>query len=939
MFNLITLDNHRQILNFNIDINNYSQGRPIFLDLKTKKRDFHIAIAKDSAVDKVIIKNSKYGNVNNQDFVDNDGVSRIYTYKTENNNIVKQDELVFNYEDTFDIEIHYKDYNYAVMNHLIKFYLKDCFTSIGSSNGGIQTIRELKMPKRDILLFLKTEQQYTLTIFRESSSTHIKSIAGIENNEDFPIIEKHYWNDYILLPIIFTAGDGKYYEIDQDYLRAQLASIQFRSHDPDINCTYLNTNFPEKCEEYHSGRERDYDKHIFIGDEYVYFYMPDYDLTLYIKEIKPHVRLSFSLINQSFTNYISEVYVTSQKEEFKSLNLRRTINYPTTMVENTNYVDLFPNTNINVYVKFSNLKIRLDTDYLDNQILNVCNKPGRFFLMNGGTKNDLNIPPQLKVLGINTINISNTYSTSNNNAKMYQQFNFDIDEIKSSTKDKVLKLKWEDRYYSFNVNYISSYLLSDIDIKRNGLTIFKDDLNRLYEGDNLIIRFNLKKYYVLDTNKENNSTLQSTYLIDGSLKDLNLTSDSFGANTTNTTYPYKLYNDNNYFQVYGCISYIYQKGNTGFYGNINYFVEIRSTIQDIDIVVNTIFKLANKFYIYLSSYRTYEKRFYVESPTQFHLLMYGGNGGDGWYFSYNTPYPSYGAFSTKGVWATPGQGGTGWCFDQLVSIYPGEVILKIEEGTEGGRCKISNDANEAYGGWGGPGGPSAYLIYNDEKGDLIQLVAFGGGGGGGPAGYDGSSGGTGSGGGGAGNPGGKGFPGPRKKETRQWVEVEWDYSGSFPKRKYTLKSETIEVDAIPNFHVGATGTFYSGGTGGRGENSESPGGRGGHVSTVTPPSFTCATGGFGGQAGGGGGAPSCGGGGGSGSHYQQACWTFGENAPIFKPSFSGTIRYANNSKQSPLKKADPRMIWNGNRTQPDSYYTSPDPSYALIELTGAQAIN
>jgi hypothetical protein len=885
MFSITELDNHRRILTFNVN-NNYNSSRPIYLDLQTKKREFHIAIAKDNYIDKIIIKNSKYS-LDNQDFLDDDDISRFYTYVTENGNIVKQDEMVFNYEDTFDIEIHYKDSNYALMNHIFELYLKDCIGSISSSNGGIQTIKNFKMPKRDVLLFLKTEQQYTLMIYRDSSSTHIKSIADAVNNEDFPIVEKHYWNDYIKLPITFTGGDGFLYEIDKDYLISQLPSIMFRSHDPDDPCPD-NYN-KEICDEEHNGRERDLETHKFKGDEYVYFYMPDYDLTLYIREIKPHVRLSFSLENQNFSNgKITEIYVTDKEEKspgFRSVNLLTS----STSTE-SNYVELFPNTNINVYIKFSNLKVRLDTNYLNTQILNVCNKPGKFFLITNGTKNEITIPPSSTTIGGRIIDISSTSSTLDRNAKMYQQFSFDIDELKSSTSNKVLKLKVEDRYYSFIINYAASYLISDININSNKK--LSDDLNRLYEGESLTITFNLKQYYLLDTS----STTKSKYFIDntsmGNIK---------GENN------YDNYNPRNIcFTVSG--AYSHYNGGSQRYINVEstyttYDLTITATIRDYDVIVNLSFKLYSGLNISFYSNYTKEKSFSLEKKSTFYVTIYGGKGYDGCFpegwdireSQWSRVKNSHVTSNDGYVFPAAGTGGCGlFKRNYLVTMSPGEVILKTTEGGLGGIYKTNLDQDECTGSPGGKGGTAASLIYKDVSGRKKHMIAFGGGGGGGAPGYDGTSGGTGSGGGGAGTPAGYGLPPIPPRIEYDELEYYYDYSSGQP----VLNSRWVHrvEETIPNYNQAGPGTWNQGSDGGRGENWDYDGNacKGGTKGILKEYSlnglaFIAATSGYGGQSGGGGGAPSCGGGGGASSHYvaaQRGIITRGEK---FKISVEGDL--------------------------------------------------
>lgn len=119
---------------------------------------------------------------------DEDGVYRRQKKRDGNGNILFDDKGEPIYENGSDygnyysgygfeagqkleIEIRFTDEDYSLIKELICNYLADCLEpdSISKSNNYVQIINPFKMPVRDVLLFLKTEKTYMLTIFISNS--------------------------------------------------------------------------------------------------------------------------------------------------------------------------------------------------------------------------------------------------------------------------------------------------------------------------------------------------------------------------------------------------------------------------------------------------------------------------------------------------------------------------------------------------------------------------------------------------------------------------------------------------------------------------------------------------------------------------------------------------------------------------------------------------
>ena len=281
------LDNHRRKLSFLTPFRSNNENpdnlpnvfRTIKLDLKTTPRKFYFAIARDNQIDEVKIN----GILFHPDDQDKDGIYRKIKerdangdakYDKDNNPVFKQQDYGYYFGDTIEIEVRFKNDNVSLMNELISGYLSDCSVSISKSNNFVQIIN-LTMPPRDVLLFLKTEPLYTLTVFLDKNVKHIESLEfngrayTFSGDHPLPIISHHSWDEIIDITVNFKDG-SKYIVLDENKIKNQYGEITVSERKKDKNGYY-------------------------IGSQYLRFNMPDRDFTLNIYELEYTFKLCFSI--------------------------------------------------------------------------------------------------------------------------------------------------------------------------------------------------------------------------------------------------------------------------------------------------------------------------------------------------------------------------------------------------------------------------------------------------------------------------------------------------------------------------------------------------------------------------------------------------------------------------------------------------------------------
>ena len=364
-FELIKLDNHRRLLKFKMPMKSKNQNIYEFnLNLETTNRDFHFALSYDTnIIDYVVISND----------TEDDDIEEKNIYKKEDedeNGIYK--DLKFKAGEKLNIFIHYKEDNHTVIKPLLEYYLSDCINenSVNPSNNYMQTISDFIMPARDVMLYLKTEPLYTLTVFinkeKDDNGNEIESnIESLEFNkntyknesEDFPlpIISKHTWGKIIDITANFKNG-SKYTILDEAEIRNQYSEIAVSKR---------------KREEDENGEENGF----YIGSQSLKFNMPDRDFTLYIYEKENTYKLSFSIDEEhTIDNHgISGIILRKGNEDEKGHNFLNIGNPFNGKIEGKE-LSIIPGTYINVEIVYKDNEYKtyygLDYKFVFLQIFN-----------------------------------------------------------------------------------------------------------------------------------------------------------------------------------------------------------------------------------------------------------------------------------------------------------------------------------------------------------------------------------------------------------------------------------------------------------------------------------------------------------------------------------------------------------------------------------------
>jgi len=179
-FDFVKIDNNRRVIYFKVP----HKGKNYLVDLAHKDRKFYFhAVFDTNIVDSVIIRKNdddhqyKY----KKEYEDENGRCLFYD-DIEDNNTKK--EFFFHAGNKLKIEVFYKNDDVILVKDLLNFYIEDCYplengetttqkrTRLRSSNKyritktnkAKQTIDIDTAPTRDMVLFLKTENLYTVSV-------------------------------------------------------------------------------------------------------------------------------------------------------------------------------------------------------------------------------------------------------------------------------------------------------------------------------------------------------------------------------------------------------------------------------------------------------------------------------------------------------------------------------------------------------------------------------------------------------------------------------------------------------------------------------------------------------------------------------------------------------------------------------------------------------
>jgi hypothetical protein len=300
---IIELDNFRRKLAFKTPFQSIDSNNPtnIKLELIATDRKFYFAIARDYNIDTVKINNILF----DPDDQDEDFVYRKYKQRDEDNNVILDQnnspiylEHEFKAGKPYDMTITFKTESASLMKELLINYLHDCDINFVKANNFMQTISFI-MPERDVLLFLKTEDCYFLTILKDELNSNF--IEEIEHSGDTltkfsqiddSIMVKHFKDDEIIINFLFN---DPFYELDREYLESQLL---------DVGIILYNDDERERTQ------YKGYDISV---KQTIKFLMPARNVTLYIKQ--KDYRVFLKLLREKSSTHFTHINITGHEDK------------------------------------------------------------------------------------------------------------------------------------------------------------------------------------------------------------------------------------------------------------------------------------------------------------------------------------------------------------------------------------------------------------------------------------------------------------------------------------------------------------------------------------------------------------------------------------------------------------------------------------------------
>jgi len=443
------LDNCKRILSFDCPF----YAEEYTLELKTKDRDFYIAICRDDKIEKITIGGKEF------EIKDDNKINKNISFKEGN---------------TITVEIIYKDEYSSLMNILTKYYIKTFIINededtpederfmLNPSSNKIQEFN-FKMPAKDVFLPLLTENYYILTVFREEKSTHISSINTIEWKK-LPFIKKFFWDNPIELKIEFGdyEDDGKqqFYCLDKNFMISQFAKINVLRRDQKdfTDDPQGDSLYPDGWAGWYPDRKDGFE----FTFQKIKFDMPDNDLTLYCKEMSILRELTLKrdsyqfLIEDAGIKGIEKCFVKNIENE----NEDETILF--TSIKNDN-ITLVYGEEVGIFIKFLDLKKKLDLRNLYGQI----------------------IPYKYNEPGI----ISNEDLFDDDDIFYWQYFS-----ITMPTVNTTLYLRWEERYFYFIIDYDS--LVKAIYTIDDGIENQFNNNLKLFFGDKIDVKLEVPNPFI-----------------------------------------------------------------------------------------------------------------------------------------------------------------------------------------------------------------------------------------------------------------------------------------------------------------------------------------------------------------------------------------------------------------------------------------------------------
>jgi hypothetical protein len=331
-----------------------------------------------------------------------------------------------------------------------------------ASNGFSSDYQEIRLPMSDTnfkLVIKEKDYRPKLKLLREKDTENFKNVdicediqnQFINKETNDPAINNELWfitqyaiNNIITIKIHFIpdeTSDHCYYELNKDFMKSQIASINFTPRN------YVNNDSSQGFDS---------------TDEVISFTMPNQDVELIIKEKS----LFRTLIIEP--DPYQNIYGTKkiQKVIYKNISYPSTTGTFTEAIINNTVKDEI----VKLYIKFEDTKMKIDEAHLYGQIIpRNIDQPGE------------EIP---------------SYIYNNDDKELYQLITF-----KMPDNDFTLYLKWTERIYIFKIDYQFSLMsLAKYTIIRDEITIensFNSEL-RLYTGDKLTITLDYASSYAVN---------------------------------------------------------------------------------------------------------------------------------------------------------------------------------------------------------------------------------------------------------------------------------------------------------------------------------------------------------------------------------------------------------------------------------------------------------
>ena len=300
-FTLRQIDNRRRMISFRIPIVT-TREHTFNLNLATEQRKFYFAAAfDDNSITSIEITRfyedeeglpQESRREYRREHEDENGICRWY----DNNGELA--DFFFHSGDNIRVEVTFTDEDTILVSDILEFYLDRLVGGdfhISRANNSRQVINFV-MPSKDVLLFLKTEALYTLTVFINEQSVNLKHIDyhgrifvnnldenATDNDRMLPFTQRFTAREFVKFGVFFKEDPfdsydemgSRYFDLERDTgLMSEYANIFITDRERDLVDGYIPgviINLPRG--NYFNGESQN-----------VYFLMPPRNLTFHLRD-------------------------------------------------------------------------------------------------------------------------------------------------------------------------------------------------------------------------------------------------------------------------------------------------------------------------------------------------------------------------------------------------------------------------------------------------------------------------------------------------------------------------------------------------------------------------------------------------------------------------------------------------------------------------------